>query len=118
MPHEPHTRVQYGVASPDALFHFRADEKIKKHSEGSAKLGRAFLPIVFTTLGGIGPAPAADLLHSIFRQSARSLGETPSEASARRNLFYCELAASIARGQAEAAHTKPVMNHTIPPPPT
>ena len=45
------------TASADhrTLFLARAAEKVAKHLPGCAALGRSFLPIVFSTLGGVGP---------------------------------------------------------------
>ena len=47
------------ATSAAALFDARAAEKNAKHLPGCAQLGRALLAIVFTSLHGIGPAPAA-----------------------------------------------------------
>ena len=52
--------------SADILFAKRAREKDEKHLPGCVNMGRAFIAVVFTTLGGIGPAAAREYLDSFF----------------------------------------------------
>tara|TARA_B100000795_G_C22433253_1_gene299006 strand:+ start:274 stop:453 length:180 start_codon:yes stop_codon:yes gene_type:complete len=50
------SHVISAACSADALyFSARAAGKNEKHLAGCVALGRAFLPVVFTTLLGIGP---------------------------------------------------------------
>jgi len=60
------SHVASTAASADARFIARAAEKNKKHLAGCVGLGRAFLPIVFTTLLGIGPQDAHEYISSLF----------------------------------------------------
>ena len=60
------SHVASAAASADALFIARAAEKNEKHLAGCVGLGRAFLPIVFTTLLGIGPQDAREYIGSLF----------------------------------------------------
>ncbi len=75
----------------DAIFDLRAVEKTNKHFVGCQQLGRAFIPVVFTTLGGIGPAPSFQRLDSLFSASfarERASGGTGYETNLRRALFF------------------------------
>ena len=83
------------------LFTARASEKLRKHLPGCAELGRTFLPVVFTTLLGIGPASALEYLDSIF--SAALANEiiahgTGRPIALRRLVFYQSLQATLIRG--------------------
>ena len=83
------------------LFHTRALEKDSKHRAGCIDQGRAFLPLVFTTLGGIGPPRALEFLDSLFRVawiSERDSGGSGQETSRRRLAFYNQILACITRG--------------------
>ena len=48
----------------DAIFISRAKSKNNEHKTGCEDIGRAFLPIVFTTFGVIGPPEARASLDS------------------------------------------------------
>ena len=64
----------------------------------------AFLPIVFTTLGGIGPPEAVHYLDTLFSDSYASelaaSGSTRNTAHARR-LFYQSLLATLTKATAD-----------------
>ena len=45
------------AASASRIISLRASEKIRHHLPGCLQLGRAFLPIVCTTVGAVGPRP-------------------------------------------------------------
>ena len=68
--------------------------------------GRTFLPIVFTTLGGIGPPEAVHYLDALFSDSYASelaaTGSTRNTAHARR-LFYQSLLATLTKATANMA---------------
>ena len=83
-----------------ALFDARADEKDNKHMEGCVDAGRAFLAIVFTTFGGIGPQRARDYLDGFFARAyreERAAGGTGSDTNHQRLLFYQRLQAALVR---------------------
>ena len=86
------------------LFDSRALEKNNKHLAGSIAQGRTFLPIVFTTLGGIGPPEAVHDLDTLFSDSYASelaaSGSTRNTAHARR-LFYQSLLATLTKATAD-----------------
>ena len=67
-------------------------------------LGRAFLAIVWTTYGGIGPPAACDWLDAIFAASYTAeylSGGTGQDTSHRRLVFYQSLHAALVRGCAD-----------------
>ena len=88
------------------IFDARALEKNNKHLAGSIAQGRTFLPIVFTTLGGIGPPEAVHYLDALFSDSYASelaaTGSTRNTAHARR-LFYQSLLATLTKATADMA---------------
>ena len=88
------------------IFDARALEKNNKHLAGSIAQGRTFLPIVFTTLGGIGPPEAVHYLDTLFSDSYASelaaSGSTRHTAHARR-LFYQSLLATLTKATADMA---------------
>ena len=96
--------------SAATLFDARASEKEGKHLAGCASLGRAFIPVVFTTLLGIGPRDAREYIDSLYSELAtaeRLSGGTGSEAYHRRHLFIHSLQASLVRATARMAIALP-----------
>ena len=94
------------IASAAALFDKREREKNDKHLAGELDQGRAFLALVLSTLGGIGPPDVLDYLDSIFQEAlARELASTGNAANttSRRILFFQSLHACIARASARMA---------------
>ena len=92
------------AASASTIFTTRAAEKDAKHLPGCVDLGRAFLAIVWTTYGGIGPPAACDWLDSIFAASYTAeylSGGTGQDTSHRRLVFYQSLHAALVRGCAD-----------------
>ena len=86
------------------LHHPRSREEDAKHLLGCVDLGRAFLAIVWTTYGGIGPPAACDWLDSIFAASYTAeylSGGTGQDTSHRRLVFYQSLHAALVRGCAD-----------------
>ena len=84
------SHVAAAAASANALFVARAAEKNGKHLAGCVGLGRAFLPIVFTTLLGIGPQDAREYIGSLFSDlyvAERLAGGSGHDANHRRVLF-------------------------------
>ena len=81
------------------------------------ELERAFLPIVFTTLGGIGPPSACAWLDSLFHvaYTTEYLGGGTGERTAHQRLiFYQSLHAALTRACADMiAHLTPTS--TAPP---
>ena len=63
------SHVRAAASDAAAIFRARAAEKDAKHLPGCVDLGRAFLAVVFTTLGGVGPAPAREWLDGLFAAS-------------------------------------------------
>ena len=98
------THSPAAAVSAAHLFDCRALEKNNKHLAGSIAQGRAFLPIVFTTLGGIGPPEAVHYLDTLFSDSYASelaaSGSTRNTAHARR-LFYQSLLATLTNATAD-----------------
>ena len=94
------SHVAAAAADANALFTARAKEKDRKHLPGCVQLGRAFLPVVMTTLLGIGPRSARDWLDSLFSDlyvQEVAGGGTGSDAAHRRLLFVQSLQASAVR---------------------
>ena len=60
-----------GATNVAHIFDLRAFEKNDRHLAGSMAQGRTFLPIVFTTLGGIGPPEAVHYLDALFSRLLR-----------------------------------------------
>lgn len=54
------------TADANALFETRATEKNAKHLPGCVALERVFMPVVFSSLGGLGPPEAVHYLDSLF----------------------------------------------------
>ena len=66
------TYVAAAALSASTLFTTRSEEKIEKHLPGCVDLGRHFIALVFSSLGGIGPASAIDYIDSIFAPALAS----------------------------------------------
>ena len=100
------THSPAAAVSAAHLFDSRALEKNNKHLAGSIAQGRTFLPIVFTTLGGIGPPEAVHYLDTLFSDSYAAefaaSGSTRNTAHARR-LFYQSLLATLTKATADMA---------------
>jgi len=89
-----------------ALFTARATEKYNKHLAGSIAQERTFLPVVFTTLGGLGPPESVHYLDSIFSETyAAELAATGTtrRTSHLRSLFLQSLLASLTASTADLA---------------
>ena len=109
LPTSPPPRV-----SANALFIARAAEKNGKHLAGCVGLGRAFLPIVFTTLLGIGPQDAREYINSLFSDlyvAERLAGGSGHDANHRRVIFIMSLQATVVR-----ANTCMALVLSAPPP--
>ena len=94
------SHVAAAAVSANALFIARAAEKNEKHLAGCVELGRAFLPIVFTTLLGIGPQDAREYINSLFSDlyvAERLAGGSGHDANHRRVLFMQSLQATVVR---------------------
>ena len=112
-------------ASMDArtIFLEKGTWKSKKHATADAPEERIFLPIVITTLGGIGPPEAIDYLDGLFisaRADELSRGGTGYETTRRRNLFYTHLHTILVRGTAKMILrlSAPIIVDRVPRPPT
>ncbi len=100
------SHVASTAASADALFIERAAEKNKKHLAGYVGLGRAFLPIVFATLLGVGPQDAHEYISNLFSDlyvAERLGGGSGHDANHRRVLFMQSLQATVVRANARMA---------------
>ena len=113
----------YSAAAPtsaSALFSVRAAEKEAKHLPGCVELGRAFLAIVFSTLGGIGPPSACTWLDSLFHvaYTAEYLrGGTGQQTAHQRLIFYQSLHAALARSCADMVSSLTPTSDSSPAPP-
>ena len=108
------SHVAAAAVSANALFVARAAEKNEKHLAGCVGLGRAFLPIVFTTLLGIGPQDAREYIGSLFSDlyvAERLAGGSGHDANHRRVLFMQSLLATVVR-----ANTRMVLVLSAPSP--
>ena len=110
------SHVAAAAASAEALFTARAAEKNAKHLPGCIDLDRFFLPVVFTTLLGIGPRESREYLDSLFSPlyvAELTAGGTGHEAHHRRLLFLQSLQASAVRA---TAHMAVALSQPPPPP--
>ena len=79
---------------------------INTHLDGCNDQGRAFLPIIFSSLGGIGPPETVSWLDSIFSESyaeERLRTGTVRNTSHRHTLFYQSLMATLVSSSADMA---------------
>lgn len=98
------TYVVASSASASTLFVARSAEKEAKHLPGCVELHRAFLAIVFSSFGGIGPPPACEWLDSLFHAAFTTEylgGGTGSRTAHRRLIFHQSLQATLARACAD-----------------
>ena len=107
-----------------AIFAERASEKMAKHHAGCAALDRQFIPAVFTTLGGIGPAEFTEFIDEVFRRSASleiAAGGRGRLASERKLLFRAAVHAALIRSTYTPCSGPPRYSHPNrphrPPPP-
>ena len=108
-----------GARSADAPFASRAAEKNDSHMRGCREVGRMFLPIVFSTLGGIGPPAAVKWLDSLFSASfarERTAGGTGHETNRRRAMFYQLLQCTITAQTADMTVSLPHAASPLSPP--
>ena len=104
------SHVSAAAAAADTLFTARTAEKNAKHLPGCVDLDRHFLPIVFTTLLGIGPRESREYIDSLFSPlyiAELTAGGTGHEAHHRRLLFIQSLQASIVRATTHMATALP-----------
>ena len=90
--------------SASAIFETKAYRKIAKHRAGCASLERDFLPLVATTLGGVGPPALRDFLYGVFHRLASAAdaegSTTDAKADAARAFAQLQqtMQAIVARG--------------------
>ena len=85
--------------SSQALFTTRTKDKNVKHLNGCISLGRHFLPIVFSSLGGMGPPESVEYLDRLFADTYATehrSGGSGSETHHQRTIFYQTLQAILA----------------------
>ena len=91
--------LKAAILSSETLFTVRTTEKNKKHLNGCISLGRHFLAVVFSSLGGIGPPESVEYLDRLFAETyadERRLGGSGSETQHQRTIFYQTLQAILA----------------------
>jgi len=94
------------AADTAALFTARSADKYNKHLAGCIAQERTFLPVVFSTLGGLGPPESAHYLDSLFSEVyAAELAATGTtrRTSHLRTLFLQSLLASLTAATADMA---------------
>ena len=109
------TYLSAATTDAAAIFQRRDNEKLAKHLPGCIDLERAYLSIVFTTLGAIGPSTARDYLDSLFAPSyAEELiaGGTGATTARRRQLFFMRMHTLLTRTTAAM-----ISSRANPPPP-
>ena len=96
------------IAAVDAFLRMFLDRETAKdahHRAGCIDQAKSFLPVVFSTLGGVSPR-AREFLDYLFRRAFAvevEAGGTGRHTIIRRQLFYDSLAATITRGCATMA---------------
>ena len=93
------TFMNAAALASETLFTMRTTEKNKKHLNGCISLGRHFLPVVLSSLGGIGPPESVEYLDRLFAETyatERRLGGSGSETQHQRTIFYQTLQAILA----------------------
>ena len=81
-------------------------EKNNKHLAGCIAQERAFLPVVFTTLGGLGPPESVHYLDSLFSETyaaERAATGSTRRTNHLRTLFMQSLLASLTASTADMA---------------
>ena len=89
-----------------ARSYLRARSGEEQQALGRLHQGRAFLPIIFSSLGGIGPPETVSWLDSIFSESyaeERLRTGTVRNTSHRHTLFYQSLMATLVSSSADMA---------------
>ena len=102
------SHVVAAAADAAALFTARAAEKNAKHLPGCVDLGRFFLPIVFTTLLGVGPRESREYIDGLFSPlyvAELAAGGSGHDAHHRRLIFIQSLQASLVRSTTQMATT-------------
>ena len=82
------------------MFADRNAEKCAKHLPGCVELSRAFLSVVYSTLGGVGPPDSRawlDPLYNVSYAAELIAGGTGQQTARRRQLLYQTLHASLVR---------------------
>ena len=112
--------------SSQALFTTRTKEKNGKHLNGCISLGRHFLPVVFSSLGGMGPPESVEYLDRLFAETYATehrLGGTGSDTHHQRTIFYQTLQAILATKSTSMIQTLtrytppvPLGGTSLPPP--
>ena len=100
------SHVSAAAADADSLFETRAAEKNAKHLPGCVALERVFLPVVFSSLGGLGPPEAVHYLDSLFVDAYADemlRTGTTRQTAHFRTLFLQSLLASLASSAADMA---------------
>ena len=103
------TYISAAASSATAIFTERTREKVAKHLPGSIEQGRAFLPIVFNSFGGLGPPETIEWFDAVFRHSAqreRAAGGSGRTAADRKLLFYASVHAALIRATARMVHLR------------
>jgi hypothetical protein len=119
VPFVPSHLDKHGTHPAEHLFKHRANQKHFKHGDGCVALRAQFLPIVLSSLGGIGPPEALDWLTSLFANSYSTeytTSRTAHHTADSRSEFHQAIAASLATSQAEMItritdFTTPSKNH-------
>ena len=91
------------------IFVVRATEKINKHMAGCLALGRAFIPGVFTTQGGVGPKQFVVFVDRVYSDAAALeilAGGRGRLAQHRRQLFYAGCHVIIIRSNEATLHRR------------
>lgn len=92
-----------------AVFRERAAEKAQKHLTGSLAQGRAFLPFILNTFGGIGPRETVEWFDNVFARSAqreRAAGGSGRSAADRRILYYAAIHAALIRSTSRMVYLR------------
>jgi hypothetical protein len=101
--------------SSATLFTVRTTDKNNKHLNGCINLGRHFLAVVFSSLGGIGPPESDESLDRLFAETyaiERGSGGSGSETQHLRTIFYQTLQAILATKSTTMIQT---LTNYIPP---
>ena len=83
-----------------AIFKQRNAEKDLKHLDGCCILGRSFMAIVFTTLGGIGPQSSLDWISALYTASfarERLAGGSGFQTAQRKQRLFQSLQSCLTR---------------------
>ena len=100
------SHVDAAAKDAAAIFTARAAEKNNKHLAGCIAQERAFLPVVFTTLGGLGPPESVHYLDSFFSETyaaERAATGSTRRTNHLRTLFMQSLLTSLTASTADMA---------------